>query len=111
VTTYGDLAEALGSRAAARWVGEFMLDHPHDDLCTCHRVVRHTGEPGLYISGDECDKPRRLQEESIAVREGRVDLNEYRFNGFKSEKPLAELAAFQQTVPEANAFTLWCAKT
>lgn len=52
VTTYGDLADALGSRRAARWVGEYLLNHDHSDGCPCHRVVRHQGELGRYVTGD-----------------------------------------------------------
>src|SRR5690606_4621112 len=60
VTTYGDLARALGDVKAARWVGEYLLEHPHPDACTCHRVVRKEGEVGLYIAGDPAEKVSRL---------------------------------------------------
>ena len=70
VTTYGDLAEALGDVAAARWVGSYLLDHPHDGDCPCHRVVRRTGELGLFITGDEADKQRRLTADGVPVSDG-----------------------------------------
>ncbi len=48
VTTCGDLAEALGNRIAARWVGHFALHHDHGPRCACHRIVRVGGELGGY---------------------------------------------------------------
>ncbi len=47
VTTYGDLADAFGSKSAARWIGEFMMRHSHTASCCCHRVVRRSGDVGL----------------------------------------------------------------
>ena len=100
VTTYGDLAEALGSLAAARWVGSFLLDHPHDEHCRCHRVLRRTGEPGRYISGDQSEKLRRLQDEGIEIDSGRIDLERFGFDRFTTHRPLETLADFQNTLPE-----------
>ena len=100
VTTYGDLAEALGSLAAARWVGEFLILHPHDGGCPCHRVVRRTGEPGLYISGNPNEKIDRLRAEKIDVDNGRIDLERFGFNRFTSDRPLQSLTEFQAGLPE-----------
>ena len=54
ITTYGDLARSLGDKSAARWVGTWMLDHPHGATCPCHRVVRVTGDErrGDLLTGD-----------------------------------------------------------
>lgn len=97
VTTYGTLAEALGSKSAARWVGEYMLDHPHDDNCPCHRVIRSTGEPGRYI-GDEAEKINRISAESIPIQNGRVNFTACGFaaESFASTKPLAQLVEAQR---------------
>lgn len=100
VTTYGDLAAALGDRSAARWVGEFLRHHPHPASCACHRVVRHTGEPGLYVTGDESEKSRRLEDEGVHLRSGRVDLNQHRFTAFTGSPPLAPLLEFQHRLPD-----------
>ncbi len=99
-TTYGDLAETLGSRAAARWVGEYLLDHPHNDGCCCHRVVRSTGEMGLFIGGTSEQKARRLAGDGVSVSNGRVDLAIYRFVDFHSSRPLDALAQFQEQILE-----------
>jgi deoxyribonuclease V len=104
VTTYGDLAEALGDLKAAKWVAEFLLNHPHDDGCPCFRVVRRTGEVGLYVTRDSAEKCRRLQADGVAVNDARVDLPRFRFAGFASDRPLQRLAALQHDIPHRVAF-------
>ena len=74
VTTYGQLADALGLRAAARWVGEYLRDHEHPSECPCHRVVRKEGALGLYLRGrDPEEKAQALRREGIGVRDGLVE--------------------------------------
>jgi deoxyribonuclease V len=98
-TTYGDLARALGDVRAARWVGEFLLDHPHGDDCPCHRVVRTGGEVGLYITRDSQEKIHRLAAEGIPVEDGRVDPKRLlTAQQFACDAPLARLLAFQDQV-------------
>ncbi|MBL8851828.1 MAG: endonuclease V [Planctomycetaceae bacterium] len=98
VTTYGALADALGDRVAARWVGELLMDHAHDVDCPCHRVVRRNGEPGLYIAGGAAAKLSRLASEGIPIEHGRASLERH-FAGFQSAAPLRGLKEFQQQVP------------
>jgi deoxyribonuclease V len=97
-TTYGHLARALGDIAAARWVGLYLLEHPHRAGCHCHRVVRLTGEPGLYAGGDAAEKLKRLRGEGVSVRDGRLDVSQA-FDAFTSPAPLAALMEFQLSVP------------
>lgn len=104
VTTYGDLADALGARQAARWVGEYLLHHIHHRGCPCHRVVRTNGDLGRYIE-DEQLKKRLLRRESIPIVNGRVDLERSRFNDFESDRPLAALVHFQEQMPKRTKFT------
>ncbi|HEV8000537.1 MAG TPA: endonuclease V [Planctomycetaceae bacterium] len=102
VTTYGDLADALGLRAAARWVGEFLRSHPHPEECPCHRVVRKGGELGLYVEGREpAEKSDRLRSEGVPVRDGRIEgFDEFVFRDFRSTKPLARLIELQQELAQ-----------
>ncbi len=99
VTTYGDLADALGDVVAARWVGEYLLSHPHAEDCPCHRVVRRTGELGLYLTRSVQEKQYRLEHDSVEVFRGRVDLERFGFDDFSSQRPLGVLSAFQETLP------------
>lgn len=98
VTTYGDLAEALGNRVAARWVGHHALHHAHHADCPCHRLVRSNGELGLYVGGAIDDKARRLESEGVGVRGGRVELVTYRFVDYRSNRPLEILRTAQESI-------------
>lgn len=97
VTTYGTLADALGDRLAARWVGEALLDHDHGPDCACHRVVRKGGDPGLYIAGDSASKLARLGAEGVPIENGRTSIAEV-FDDFRCSAPLRRLKEFQHTV-------------
>ncbi len=87
VTTCGDLAEALGNRIAARWVGHFALHHDHRPQCLCHRIVRVGGELGGYAAGSIEAKARLLGEEGVVVRQGLIDLERFGFREFVSDRP------------------------
>ena len=97
VTTYGDLADALGLRSAARWVGEYLREHPHVEECLCHRVVRKGGELGLYVVGHEpMEKEARLKAEGVPVQDRRVErFEDFVFRDFRTDKPLAQLIDLQ----------------
>ena len=96
VATCGTLAEALGNRIAARWVGHFTLHHDHAAECPCHRVVRAGGQLGPYIDGGEKAKARRLRGEGIRLRQGLVDLPRYGFDDFTGDRPLERLRRVQE---------------
>ncbi len=95
VTTYGRLAQSLGDVVASRWVGEYLRHHPHHSQCPCHRVVRFDGSLGIHVSGDPHQKASLLEREGVRVTKLRVELEEYLFEAFVSERPLQQLAKFQ----------------
>jgi deoxyribonuclease V len=96
ITTYGTLASALGDRLASRWVGHFLLHHPHDDACPCHRVVRVDGSLGGYVDGDSTEKARRLRAEGVMVANNAVDRQRLGFDDFRGTRPLLALRQAQQ---------------
>jgi deoxyribonuclease V len=98
VTTCGELAEALGNRIAARWVGHFALHHDHGPACPCHRIVRVGGDLGGYAGGSIETKARRLGQEGVVVRQGVVDLERFGFRGFVSDRPLERLRRIQEAI-------------
>ena len=51
VTTYGDIATAIGNPKAVRAVGTAVGRNPIGYLIPCHRVLRKTGELGGYHWG------------------------------------------------------------
>lgn len=53
VTTYGEIASAIGEPKAARAVGTAVGGNPVSYLIPCHRVIRSTGEMGGYAWGAE----------------------------------------------------------
>lgn len=66
VVTYGEVAEEAGSPGAARAVGKVMA---RSHGLPWWRVVTSTGR---LVPGHESEQARRLREEGIAVRNGRV---------------------------------------
>jgi AraC family transcriptional regulator of adaptative response/methylated-DNA-[protein]-cysteine methyltransferase len=53
VTTYGAIANAIGSPAASRAVGGAVGANPISYLIPCHRVIRASGELGGYAWGPD----------------------------------------------------------
>jgi methylated-DNA-[protein]-cysteine S-methyltransferase len=74
VTTYGELARALGS--APRAVGQALRANPYAPRVPCHRVVASDGRIGGFrgetAGADIRDKVALLRKEGILVEEGRV---------------------------------------
>ncbi|MCE5269454.1 MAG: endonuclease V [Planctomycetaceae bacterium] len=98
VTTCGNLADALGNRIAARWVGHWALHHEHGAGCTCHRILRAGGQLGGYVTASDETKRQRLLDEGIAIDGDVVDLERFGFRDFVSNRPLEELRRFQEAV-------------
>jgi methylated-DNA-[protein]-cysteine S-methyltransferase len=61
VSTYGDLAKALGNPLASRQVGRILARNPNPIKVPCHRVVMSDGKIGGYFYGS--DRKRELLEE------------------------------------------------
>ena len=51
ITTYGDLAKAVGLKNGQRIIGKIMNKNPYPVLVPCHRVVMSTGKIGGYAYG------------------------------------------------------------
>jgi deoxyribonuclease V len=107
VATCGQLAEALGHPAAARWVGHFALHHEGAEDCPCHRIVRAEGELGGYAHGSLLAKKRLLQAEGIVLRQGRVLLEDCGFTRFQSSRPLQRLLSIQEELSEKIKLRAW----
>lgn len=78
ITTYADIAHALGSKAY-RAVGTAMNKNPNPVVVPCHRVVNSSGLIGKYAFGGE-RKQRLLEQEGLVIVDGKVqDFQEIRF--------------------------------
>jgi methylated-DNA-[protein]-cysteine S-methyltransferase len=86
VTTYGELAKALGGSKFSRAVGNAARENPFAPRVPCHRVVRSSGDIGGFsgeTSGEEVErKIRMLKEEGVNVgSSGKIDLRKYLVRG------------------------------
>lgn len=65
VTTYGEIAKALGTRDARR-VGHALHANPDGDLTPCHRVVTKDGKLSeSYAFGGSIEQYAKLKEENV----------------------------------------------
>ncbi|MDI6916590.1 MAG: MGMT family protein, partial [Thermoplasmatales archaeon] len=71
VSTYGEIAKALGDVRAARAVGRILNSNPKLVEVPCHRVVHSNGDVGGYRGGVK-KKIELLKEEGVEVRDGKV---------------------------------------
>ncbi len=104
LTTCGMLAEALGDRAAAVWIGRWLQEHAHHDSCHCHRVVRVGGVVGGYAR-DAAFKLARLRAEGALLPDGSWNpealLPREVLHSVLPSPPLAELRRWQEEVRRA----------
>ena len=84
VTTYKEIAHALGSKAY-RAVGTAMNKNPYAPKVPCHRVINSDGNVGKFASGQR-KKRELLKKEGIEVSNGKINLKKF---GFKMGKTLS----------------------
>ena len=72
LTTYGDLAKAVGLKNGQRLVGKIMNKNPYPVLVPCHRVVMATGKVGGYAYGEHV-KTKMLSDEGIEITNGSIE--------------------------------------
>jgi len=81
ITTYGELAKAVGFTNGQRAIGRIMNKNPYPVIIPCHRVVKSDGKVGGYAYGEEI-KIKILKKEGIKIKDGKIlDLENtiYRF--------------------------------
>ncbi len=78
VTTYGHIAEYLGTRSAARTVG-WALNAAAGSNLPCHRVVNRRGEltGRMHFEGPFVMEERLRSEGITFTEDGRVDLSRH----------------------------------
>ena len=72
VTTYGDLAKAVGLKNGQRIIGKIMNKNPYPVLIPCHRVVMSIGKIGGYAYGENV-KTKMLNDEGIEIINGIIE--------------------------------------
>ena len=71
ITTYGELAKAVGLKNGQRVVGRVMNKNPYPVIIPCHRVVMSTGKIGGYAYGEDI-KEKMLHDEGIEISKGKI---------------------------------------
>ncbi|MDH3501584.1 MAG: MGMT family protein [Nitrosopumilus sp.] len=71
ITTYGELAKAVGLKNGQRAVGRIMNKNPYPVIIPCHRVVKSDGKIGGYAYGVET-KSSMLEKEGIKIKDGKI---------------------------------------
>ncbi len=91
VSTYGELARALGDIRASRAVGRMLNENPYAPIVPCHRVVMSDGSLGGFGGGIK-KKIKLLDKEGVKVRDDNiVDFDHVLFKNFKTKYPLKTL--------------------
>ena len=78
VTTYGELAKAVGLKNGQRAIGMIMKKNLFPVIVPCHRVVKSDGKIGGYAYGERV-KSSILANEGIKIKDGKIV-------GFDNEK-------------------------
>ncbi len=71
VTTYGDLAKAVGLKNGQRAIGRIMNKNPYPVIVPCHRVIMSDGKIGGYAWGEKV-KTKMLSQEGIKISNGKI---------------------------------------
>ncbi|RNJ78205.1 MAG: MGMT family protein [Nitrosopumilus sp. H13] len=81
VTTYGELARAVGLDNGQRVVGNAMHSNPYPGIIPCHRVVMSDGRIGGYAYGEHV-KAKMLHDEGVGTERGRISDFEKKLHRF-----------------------------
>jgi methylated-DNA-[protein]-cysteine S-methyltransferase len=71
VTTYGELARAVGLKNGQRAIGRIMNKNPYPVIIPCHRVINSNGKIGGYAWGEKI-KTNMLSKEGIKIKNGKI---------------------------------------
>jgi methylated-DNA-[protein]-cysteine S-methyltransferase len=81
ITTYGELAKAIGLKNGQRVIGKIMNKNPYPVIVPCHRVIKSDGKIGGYAWGEKV-KAKMLSNEGMKIKNGKildVEKSIYRF--------------------------------
>ncbi len=71
VTTYGELAKAVGLKNGQRAIGRIMNKNPYPVVVPCHRVILSDGKVGGYAWGEKV-KTKMLSQEGVKISNGKI---------------------------------------
>lgn len=80
VTTYGEIARAIGNPHMSRRVGYALHANPEPIVIPCHRVVNRFGELSrAFAFGGKDAQGDLLKAEGVEVNDGVVNLEKYMY--------------------------------
>lgn len=109
VTTFGDLAKALGDIAAARWVAEWLREQWLLETAPIngHRVVLRSGDLPAWFDDRRTWQCSLLQADAVPmVSPTRVDVAAH-WSAFVSEHPLQQLRTWQAEIVTKAVWPPW----
>jgi methylated-DNA-[protein]-cysteine S-methyltransferase len=71
VTTYSELAKAVGLKNGQRAIGRIMSKNPFPVIVPCHRVILSNGNIGGYMWGEKVKK-NMLSKEGVKIENGKI---------------------------------------
>ncbi|TLX94505.1 MAG: MGMT family protein [Thaumarchaeota archaeon] len=71
VTTYSELAKAVGLKNGQRVIGRIMNKNPYPVLIPCHRVILSSGKVGGYAWGQRV-KTKMLAKDGVKIKKGKI---------------------------------------
>ena len=71
ITTYSELAKAVGIKNGQRVIGNIMNKNPYPGIIPCHRVVKSDKSVGGYAYGKNV-KTHMLTKEGIKIQKGKI---------------------------------------
>lgn len=84
VATYGQIAEIVSHKGAARTVGWALNALPEDTHIPWHRVINARGEISQRNrANDKIDQRNLLEREGVCFDSGRADLSIYQWEGLE----------------------------
>jgi methylated-DNA-[protein]-cysteine S-methyltransferase len=78
VTTYGDIARALGHPRASRVIGRILNKNPNPLVTPCHRVIKSDGNIGGYAFGKVRKKELLKKEGLCFIGDSTAEFAKYR---------------------------------
>jgi methylated-DNA-[protein]-cysteine S-methyltransferase len=78
VTTYGDIARALGHPRASRVIGRILNKNPNPLVTPCHRVIKSDGNIGGYAFGKVRKKEMLKKEGLCFIGDSTAEFEKYR---------------------------------
>ena len=78
VSTYAEIANAIGKPTAVRAVGNALNVNPHSPKVPCHRVIRSNGSVGGFAHGTK-KKIEMLKKDGAKIKNGKVISEIFRF--------------------------------